>query len=151
MPGKRLIGVILLAELVEPGVERRDVGRGPPVAEAAALVVLRALVVEMMAEFVADDRADAAIVDRRIGIGIEERRLQDRGGEDDLDHAEIGVGVDRHRGHAPFPAIDRLAELADVVGIIERVGAHRIAERVAAIDLQRRTCRATGWDSRSWA
>ena len=82
-------------------------------------VVLRALIVEMVAELVPDHRADAAVIDRRIGVRIEERRLQDRGREDDLDHAEIGVGVDRHRGHAPLPAADRAAELADVVLMLE--------------------------------
>ena len=28
---------------------------------------------------------------------------------DDLLHAEIGIGVDRHRGHPPLPAADRAA------------------------------------------
>ena len=79
----------------------------------------------MMADLVPDHRADAAIVDRRIGLRIEERRLQDRGGEGDRDQRRVGLRVDRHRGHAPFPAIDRLAELADVV--VVRATARRAA------------------------
>jgi len=41
-----------------------------------------------MADLVTDDAADPSVVDRKIGIGIEERRLQDRSREDNL------VGVD---------------------------------------------------------
>ena len=86
----------------------------------------------------ADYSADAAIIDRRVGMRIEEGRLQDRSGEHDLHHAEIGIGVDLHRRHAPFPAIDGPAELADIIVEFECVGAHRIAEQVVALDLQPR-------------
>src|SRR5947209_12613570 len=61
---------------------------------SAGEVVLGALVVEMVAELVPDHRSDAAVIDRRVGVRIEERRLQDRGREDDLDHSEIGVSVE---------------------------------------------------------
>src|SRR3546814_5217884 len=75
----------------------------------------------MVADLVADHRTDAAIVDRRVGIGVEKGRLKDRGREDDLVHAEIGIGVDRHRGHPPLPAADRPAEAADIVVVRELV------------------------------
>ena len=71
-------------ERVGAGLERRPVLVGPPVAQRAVAVELRALVVEAVADLVADDRADAAVVDGVVGVGVEERRLQDRGGEDDL-------------------------------------------------------------------
>src|SRR3546814_8873050 len=87
----------------------------------------------MMADLVADHRADAAIVDRIVGVRIEEGRLQDRGGEDDLVHPEIGIGVDRHRGHAPFPAADRAAETADIVIVRELVRTQRSEEHTSEL------------------
>ena len=50
-------------------LERRLVVGGPPVVEVAVAVVLRALVVEAVADLVADDRADAAVVLGRLGVG----------------------------------------------------------------------------------
>ncbi len=57
---------------------------GPPVAQLAVAVGLAALVVEAVGDLVADHAADAAVVDGRVAVRIEERRLQDRGREDDL-------------------------------------------------------------------
>jgi hypothetical protein len=87
------------------------VGGGPPVGDVAVAVVLRALVVEAVADLVADDRADAAVVGGVVGLGVEERRLQDRGREHDLVHPRVVVGVDRLRGHQPLVVVDRFAEL----------------------------------------
>ncbi len=56
----------------------------PPVAQVAVAVRAAALVVEAVADLVADDAADGAVVDRLVRLGIEERRLQDGGREDDL-------------------------------------------------------------------
>src|SRR3712207_8985944 len=56
-----------------PLLERRLVRRGPPLPEVAELVVLRALVVEPVPDLVADHRADAAVVLRGVGVGVEER------------------------------------------------------------------------------
>src|SRR3546814_11223304 len=64
--------------------------RGPPVGERTVLVVLAALIVEMMAQLVPAHRADAAVIDRRIGPGLEEGRVPDRGREDDLVHPLVG-------------------------------------------------------------
>ena len=52
--------------------------RGEPVAQIAVGIELAAPIVEAVAHLVADDAADAAIVDRVVRVGIEERRLQDR-------------------------------------------------------------------------
>ena len=76
--GQRLIGVILGDELRGQRIEAGAVLRRPPLPERAGLVIMAALVVEMVADLVADDRGDAAIIDRRIGMGVEEGRLQDR-------------------------------------------------------------------------
>ena len=71
----------------------------------------------------------AAVVDRRVGVGVEERRLQDRRREHDLVERRVVVGVDRLRHHAPLGPVDRLAELASGC-------------RPAPADRARRGCRA---------
>src|SRR5450755_2272111 len=61
-----------------------EVGVDPPVAQAAEEIELRALVVEAMRDFVADDDADRAVIHGIDGIDIESRRLQNSGGELDV-------------------------------------------------------------------
>src|SRR5690348_18216088 len=73
-----------------------------------------------MAGLVADHRADAAIVDPVIAIGVEERRLQDRGREVDGVGGRAVIGIDRLRGHAPLLAVGLLADVADVVVVVDR-------------------------------
>ena len=99
--GDRLILVILRGECCGARLERFLGGRRPPILELAGRAELAALVVEAMAHFMADDRADRAIVHRRIGIRIEIGRLQDRGGEGDLVGERVVIGVHRLRRHAP--------------------------------------------------
>src|SRR5256886_14931491 len=48
----------------------------PPLAQHAACVRLGALIIESVTHLVSDDAADAAVVDRRIRVGIEEGRLR---------------------------------------------------------------------------
>src|SRR3546814_18960092 len=88
----------------------------------------------MMADLVADNGADAAIVDRRIGLGVEKGRLQDGGWKDDLVHSEIGVGFARHRGHRPFPAPARPAKPANIVSFRELFATRRIAQQLVCPD-----------------
>ena len=76
-----------------------------------------------------------AVVDRVVGVRVEERRLQDRRREHDLVELGVVVGVDRLRRHAPFVAIDRLAELGDVAVVFELVRAHHVADQVVGDDL----------------
>src|SRR4051794_21082849 len=64
--GARLEAVVLLDQRLRLHLEGRLVGGGPPVVEVARAVVLRALVVEAVPDLVADDRADAAVVLRRV-------------------------------------------------------------------------------------
>src|SRR3546814_8301274 len=82
---QRLIGIILSGQLAGQRLKILDVLRRPPVGQRAGLVIFRTLIVEMMAQFMTNDRADATIVYRRIGIGIEARRLQDWGWKHDTD------------------------------------------------------------------
>ncbi len=136
--GERFISVILRHELGGALLEGAHVGGGPPGGELAGAIIFRALIVEMMAHLMADHRADRAVIHRRIGVGIEEGRLEDRGGESDRDERGVGLGVHRHRREAPFPAIDGLAELVPI--IVERplIGAQLVAEGVARGDGERR-------------
>ena len=87
--------------------EFRTIRVSPPVDQIAITVVLGALVIETVADLMADHRADSAVVGGIVGVGVEERWLQDRGGEDDLIHTRVVVRVDRLWGHKPFIAVDR--------------------------------------------
>src|SRR5207344_3473560 len=58
--GKRLVRVVLRDQLRRGGLEVREVFGRPPVGEVASGVELAALVVEAVADLVADDRADGA-------------------------------------------------------------------------------------------
>ncbi len=63
-----------------------------------------------MADLVADNSADRAVIDGGVRFGIEEGRIENGGGEDDLVQWRVVIGVDRRRGHSPFLAIDRLID-----------------------------------------
>ncbi len=71
-------GVVLLDQRNGPGFKRLPVRRAPPVGEPAVTVVLGTLVVEAVADLMADDRADRSVVGRIVAARIEERILQDR-------------------------------------------------------------------------
>ena len=123
---ERHVVVELLDQLAGALLERRLVGIRPPVGIVALGVELAALVVEAVHDFMADDRANAAVVQRRIGIHVEEGRLQDGGREHDLVLERVVVRVDRLRGHAPLLAIHRLADLGHLVGIFEGRRRHHV-------------------------
>ena len=132
-------------------LEGRLVLGGPPVVEVALAVVLRALVVEAVADLVTDDRADAAVVLGRVGVGVEERPLQDAGREADLVGARVVVGVHGLRQHEPLVAVDGRADLAQLAVGLERRGGEHVAEQVVGADLERRSSRGTSSGSRSSA
>ena len=119
-------------------LERGAVVVRPPVAQRPVAVEAAALVVEAVADLVADDRADAAVVGRGVALGVEERVLQDRRREDDLVHQRVVVRVDRLRRHVPLVAVDRLADLAELAVVLVDVRAAHVADEVAGVDLERR-------------
>src|ERR1700734_1165195 len=99
-----------------------EIGLSEPawrIQQIAAAVVLTALIVETMADLVADDGADAAIVGRIVRLGVEERRLQNRSREHDLIQLGIVIGIDSLSVHAPFGAIDWLAEFVEIALVLE--------------------------------
>src|SRR3712207_7777276 len=71
----------------------RSVLGGPPVAQHAAPVRLAALVVEAVADLMADHAADAAIVDRVVRLRIEEGRLDRKSTRLNSSHANISYAV----------------------------------------------------------
>ena len=105
-----------------------------PFTQVAVAVVLRAFVVKAVGHFVADDHADSTEVDGRIYVRIEERGLKDAGGEVDVVHRGVVVGVHRRRRHAPLLLVDGLAQLVQVVVALKNGVAMRIANGVIALD-----------------
>ena len=96
-------------------------------------VIFAALVVEAVADLMADHRADAAIIHRIVGLGIEERRLQDGGGKDDLVEGGIVIGVDGGRRHAPFGAIHRLVDAVEFTVPFKNLAALNVAHQIVAL------------------
>ena len=88
--------------------------------EATASVVLGALVVEPVPDLVADDAPDGTVVRGVVGLGVEEGRLEDRGGEDDLVARGVVERVDRLGEGEPLLAVRRLEEATPVVVLLER-------------------------------
>src|SRR6185295_17075182 len=133
---ERAVGCVESAELLRR-LEESGVGLGrPPVAHLSGAVELAAFVVEAVTDLMADDRADRAVVDRRIGVRIEERRLQDARREGDLILGRIVVGVDGLRRHEPLAAIDGLVDALDVTLPLEYPRVAHILEVFATLDAE---------------
>ena len=131
--------VVLLDEGVRALFEGGAVLIRPPVRQVSLPVVARALVVEAVPDLVADDRADRAEVHRVVGLGVEERRLKDRGGENDLVLGGVVVGVDRLGGHVPLVAVHRATQLGPfAVGGVSVGGAHVLDDCDLRVQVQRR-------------
>src|SRR5690348_14520367 len=126
--------VVLIDQRPGPGFERLPVRRTPPVAEPAVTVVPGTLVVEAVADLVADDRADRSVVGRIVAVGIEERILQDRSREHDLVHARVVVGVDRLGGHVPLIAVDRFADLVQLAAELESMSRPHVGHEIRRVD-----------------
>src|SRR5437763_565815 len=84
------------------------------------------------------DGAGGAVIHDGLPLRVEVRRLQHRGRKVERIHRRKIHGVHRLRRHAPLGAIDRGAELGEIVVQLEQLGALRIAERVAADHFQPR-------------
>ncbi len=133
-PRQRLIGAELIGERRARCFEMLEVRRSPPVTQLAAGVEICAGIVEAVADLVADRGADRAIVDGGIGLGIVERRLEDRRREVERVLERQVDRVDRLRGHPPFAAIDRLGDLGQLVAIFGELGRAEIAHRIIGAD-----------------
>ena len=136
--GEGLVGVVLADQRLAGLAEMGEVRGGPPVAQPPLGVELGAEIVEAVADLVADHRADRAVIVGRVGGAVVEGRLEDAGREV---HRVLQRQVDRVHGvraQPPFAAVDRLAELGELVAIFELLRAPGIAEGVVGADLERR-------------
>ncbi len=131
------VGRVLVADAVDAVFEVFGVGWGPPVLEVAGGVELAAFVVEGVGELVADGGAGVAVVGGVVELDVVEGRLEDAGGEVDVVHLWVEVGVDGGRRHAPLVAVDGLAEFAPAAGFFEVGSAGDVAVVVVGLDLER--------------
>src|SRR5205823_7746009 len=81
---QRFILRILLAQNLGARLESLCILRQPPIAQRPRGIDFAPLIVEAVGQFVPDNATGGAVVDRRIGIGIEDRRLQNSGGKNDV-------------------------------------------------------------------
>jgi hypothetical protein len=132
--GEGFVGVVLGGEGGGDLFEVGEVFGSPPVADAAFGVECRSLGVEGVTDLVADDGADGAVVGGGGSFGIEERRLQDGGGEVEAVVEREVDGVDGLGRHAPLLAVDGLADAAEGVVIFKEVGAPDVGEEVVGGD-----------------
>ena len=87
--GQDLEGVILLRYALGTGLQKRlGVFVGPPVLQVAFRVILPALIVETVRQFVAHRRADRAVVGGVVRFLVEEGRLRVPAGK----HISFSVG-----------------------------------------------------------
>src|SRR5262249_15564814 len=86
---------ILIAYARGAGIELGAVFLRPPVPQVAVGIVLTALIIKTVRQFMANSSAGIAIVGCVIHLGIVERRLQYAGWEIDVVHLGAVVGVDR--------------------------------------------------------
>src|SRR5271156_2544489 len=121
-----LVGRAIGALLKFLGVLRR-----PPVAEIALRIVLPALVVEAVREFMSNHHPDAAIIHRVIHQLAVKRRLQNSRGKVDIIHRRPVISVNRWWSHPPILTIRRLIDLLIQPLHLERARAHRIARIIA--------------------
>ena len=78
-----------------------------------------------------DHRADRPVVDGVVGRHCEERRLQDRGREDDLVHLGVVVSVHRLRVHVPLVPVHRTPEFVHLVVVVPPAGRPNRGDEVA--------------------
>ena len=74
----------------------------PPLFQVAVFVELASFVVEAVRDFVADDDADAAVVERLGELAAVEQRLQDTGREHDIVLVGVVECVDHGRFRRPL-------------------------------------------------
>ncbi len=95
------------------------------------------LIVEAVGHFVPDHAGDRAIIVGRIGCGIEDRRLKESGGEDDVAQRAV-IGVVGLRGHLPVAAVDRPVAAAELEAPFVGGRTPDVADRIVALHHHRR-------------
>ena len=135
--GERFVRVVLLGQCQPSFLELLAVGIGPPVAHRAGGIEFRTVIVEAVADLVADNGPDRAVVIGRVCLGVEERRLEDGGGEvQRVLHRQVDR-VDQLRVHPPFALVERFAHLGKLLLVAQLFGRLDIGIGVVRVDLQR--------------
>src|ERR1035437_5964346 len=134
--GERLVGVVLGGQRGGGCVEVGEVRWRPPIADAAPGVEGSALGVEGGGDLVPNDGSDRPIVRGGGRLGIEERRLQNRGRKVEAVVQREVDGVDGLGLHAPLFAVHGNADAAELVVILEEATAPDIAEEISGLDLE---------------
>src|SRR3712207_2371306 len=80
----------------------------PPVLHVAIGVILTTLVIETVCHFVANHYSDSAIVERIVGLGVEEWILKNARREADFIGCRVIISVNRLWSHEPFVLINGL-------------------------------------------
>ena len=132
------VRAVLIDDLLRARLKLFCVFVSPPFVQVAVGVVLSPLVVVAVRDFVADDHADRAVVDRIVHLRVEEGRLQDARWEDNFIQRRVEVSVDRLRRHVPLGAINRLANTRELAARLKLRGALGVAPVVVAPDPDRR-------------
>jgi hypothetical protein len=82
--------------------------RAPPIVHVAALVAFRSEGIETMGQFVCGQYANPVEIDRRVRGTVEERRLNEAGGDVQAIHRSDIAGLRRRGCHVPFVGFERL-------------------------------------------
>lgn len=97
--------------------------------QVAVGIVLTALVVEAVSHLVTNHHTDGTVVECGVGLRIEERTLQDAGGEAYLVGRRVVISIDSLRSHEPLVAVDGLAcFVGDHLVDGKQAGGHDIVE-----------------------
>ena len=128
--------VVLLGQFIRALRETSRVISGPPIHEVSVLIIVPPLIIEPMRHLVADHHAYRAIVHRIIRLGVEERGLQDSGGETDLVGGRVIISVYGLRCHIPARLIHRFARVGQLIPHIENVRATHVRPIRITLDLQ---------------
>src|ERR1700689_4524004 len=113
--GRRLGGARLggaSSDFGTPSLTGAATQRAPPLVPIAALVVFRSEGIETMGQFVCGQYANPAEIDRRVGGPVEERRLNEAGGDVQAIHRSDIAGLQRCGRRVPFLGVHRLAQFA---------------------------------------
>src|ERR1700730_18101567 len=132
--GLHFVAIELIHHAVPTLSEVLAVVRRPPLVQVAFAVKFGALIVKAMADFVADDGTNSAVVHSVVGVGIVKGRLKDAGGKNNLVHAGVVVGVYGRRRHAPLRAVHRLSNFVQLAGVFKFDTAANVGGIRAAVD-----------------
>src|SRR5438046_10631604 len=88
-----------------------------------------ALIGEAVGELVADDAAGAAVIDRRIGIRVKNRRLKNASREYDIAQTSI-VSIVGLRRHTPITSVNRSSKTTCVKIPVEGRATFDVADEI---------------------